>query len=102
MLRNLCRFAQTTQIINTLKSYPRQLHNTRCIQQKIYTDNHDWLMDCGEYYKLGISHHALEELSEVVYVEFDAENKYQQDDTMVVIESVKAVADIKAPFDCKV
>ena len=19
---------------------------------KIYTDNHDWLMDCGEYYKL--------------------------------------------------
>ena len=101
-IRNLCRFAQSTQIINTLKSYPRQLHNTRCIQQKIYTENHDWLLDCGEYYKMGISNQALEELSEVVYVEFDSENNYQQDDTMVAIESVKAVADIKAPFDCKV
>ena len=70
--------------------------------KKIYTENHDWLIDCGKYYKLGISNQALEELSEVVYVEFFPENEYQQDDTMVAIESVKAVADIKAPFDCEI
>ena len=38
----------------------------------------------------------------IIYVEFYPENNYELDDTMVAIESVKAVADIRAPFNCEI
>lgn len=108
MLRTLSKFITSPKFNRQIMNNLRQIYATPPNvgngngNGKIYTDNHDWLVDCGKYYKLGISHHALEELSEVVYVEFNIENEYQQDDTMVAIESVKAVADIKAPFDCEI
>lgn len=111
MLRTLSKFISSpklnrqimTNFINFHATPPNVSgNNNQENNNKIYTENHDWLLDCGKYYKLGISNQALEELSEVVYVEFYPENNYELDDTMVAIESVKAVADIKAPFNCEI
>lgn len=114
MLRTLSKFISSpkfnrqimTKIVNLHATPPNvsaknsQENNNN--NTKIYTENHDWLLDCGKYYKLGISNQALEELSEVIYVEFYPETNYELDDTMVAIESVKAVADIRAPFNCEI
>ena len=106
MFKNLCRAARHCQIHtynkNINNKVSRNLHISRSLAQKIYTENYDWLLDCGDHYKMGISEKALEELSEVVYVEFESETNYTQEDIIVAIESVKAVSDIKAPFDCEV
>jgi len=69
---------------------------------KDYTENYEWLVKCGDYYKMGLSAKAIEELSEIVYVEFEPEDTYKKDELIVIIESVKAVSDIKAPYDCQI
>lgn len=104
MLRSLTNLISNPKFNRQIVTKIRNIYATppSNTSNKIYTENHDWLIDCGKYYKLGISNQALEELSEVIYVEFYPENEYQEDDTMVAIESVKAVADIKAPFDCEI
>lgn len=107
MLRTLSRVIFSPKFNRQIFTNLRNIHTTSLNKNvndnvKIYTENHDWLLDCGNYYKLGISNQALEELSEVIYVEFNLDNEYQQGDTMVAIESVKAVADINAPFECQI
>ena len=108
----LSRLRQLTPIIHKFHKFHNirhlmpptitSLHLTTPKYNKIYTDNYDWLVDCGDYYKMGLSAKAIEELSEIVYVKFEPEDTYTEDEVMVVIESVNAVADIKTPYDCQI
>ena len=105
-LKNLRRLTPVISKFRNIK-YPkliaRQLHMTRPLHNnKDYTENYEWLVDCGDYYKMGLSAKAIEELSEIVYVEFEPEDTYKEDEVIVIIESVKAVSDIKAPYDCQI
>lgn len=65
-----------------------------------YTEDHEWLRAEGDVVVVGITAHASEQLGDVVFVELpDAPKAVSTGDEVVVIESVKAASDIRAPLD---
>ena len=65
-----------------------------------YTEDHEWLRVEGDVVVVGITAHASEQLGDVVFVELpEAGRAVSKDDEVVVIESVKAASDIRAPLD---
>jgi glycine cleavage system H protein len=64
-----------------------------------YTKTHEWVRIEGDHAVVGITEHAQQELSDVVYVELpqtDAEVTAAA--ACAVVESVKAASDIYAPI----
>lgn len=64
-----------------------------------YADSHEWIDPSSpEAASVGISDHAQEELTDVVYLELpELGAKVSKGDAIAVIESVKAANDIYAP-----
>lgn len=63
-----------------------------------YTPAHEWVSLDGEIATIGITDHAQEELSDVVFVELPEVGRVvQAGDAVAVVESVKAASDIYAP-----
>lgn len=64
-----------------------------------YTDDHEWIRLEGEVATIGITEHAQDELSDVVFVELpDMGKNMEVGDPAAVVESVKAASDIYAPM----
>lgn len=64
-----------------------------------YTSDHEWISVDGDIATLGITHHAQEELSDVVFVELpEVGRSVSAGDAFAVVESVKAASDIYAPI----
>jgi glycine cleavage system H protein len=64
-----------------------------------YSKTHEWFEDLGgSLVKVGVSHHAAHELSDIVFVELPEVGKKVADQGSVcVLESVKAVSDVYTP-----
>lgn len=63
-----------------------------------YTESHEWLLVEGDTGTVGITDHAQNELSDVVFVELPAVGRTVEPKSAVaVVESVKAASDIYAP-----
>ena len=63
-----------------------------------YAESHEWLRVEGENGTVGISDHAQEELTDIVYVELPAVGaQAEAGKTIAVVESVKAASDIYSP-----
>jgi len=63
-----------------------------------YTDTHEWLKLEGDNAKVGITDHAQEELTDIVFVELpETGKKIEKGDELCVVESVKSVSEIYAP-----
>ena len=63
-----------------------------------YTKEHEWVEIEGDRATVGITHHAQQQLGEVVYVELpDVGAELKQGDSFGTIESVKAVSELYAP-----
>ena len=63
-----------------------------------YTETHEWLKLEGEKAKVGITDHAQEELTDIVFVELpETGKKVKKGDELCVVESVKSVSEIYAP-----
>jgi glycine cleavage system H protein len=63
-----------------------------------YAASHEWVRLEGDTATVGISDHAQEELTDVVFVELPAIGKtVDAGDPTAVVESVKAASDIYAP-----
>ena len=69
-----------------------------------YTKEHEWLsLDDEGNVKVGITDHAQDSLSDVVFVELpEIGSSFSKGDSMAVAESVKAASDIYAPVSGKV
>lgn len=66
-----------------------------------YTDSHEWFNK--ETGQVGISHHAQDELGEVVYIELPLVGQHvEAGEEVAVLESTKAAADIYAPVSGKI
>lgn len=66
----------------------------------LYAESHEWLRIEGDTGIVGITDHAQNELSDVVYVELPTVGRQVQAKAAVaVVESVKAASDIYAPVD---
>jgi len=64
----------------------------------------EWVKVDGNTAKIGISYFAQDQLSDIVYIEFNKElgESIERDQVLVTIESVKAAADVKSPVSGKV
>ena len=68
-----------------------------------YTKEHEWLRQEGELVTVGITHHAQEQLGDVVFVELpDVGRAFEVGDTFGTVESVKAVSDLYSPISGEV
>ena len=64
-----------------------------------YATSHEWARLEGDVATVGISNHAQEELTDVVFVELPTLGRaVDQGDPTAVVESVKAASDIYAPL----
>ncbi|MBK1834573.1 glycine cleavage system protein GcvH [Roseibacillus ishigakijimensis] len=63
-----------------------------------YTEEHEWVRMDGDIATVGVTDHAQEELSDVVFVELpDVDREVEEKEAIGVVESVKAASDIYAP-----
>ena len=64
-----------------------------------YTESHEWVLENADgSITVGISDHAQEVLGDLVFIELPAVGKtVAAGDNLVVVESVKAAADVYAP-----
>ena len=68
-----------------------------------YTEEHEWIIVEGDVAMIGITVYAQEQLGDVVFVELPAVGAtFNKDEQAAVVESVKAAAEIYAPFDGEV
>jgi glycine cleavage system H protein len=68
-----------------------------------YTKEHEYIRIDGDTGIIGISHHAQEQLGEVVFVELPELGKQvAQSDELAVVESVKAASEVYAPVSGEV
>ncbi|MGI9241577.1 MAG: glycine cleavage system protein GcvH [Verrucomicrobiales bacterium] len=63
-----------------------------------FAESHEWITTGDETATVGISHHAQEELSDIVFVELpEVGRTVTKGESIAVVESVKAASDIYAP-----
>jgi glycine cleavage system H protein len=68
-----------------------------------YTKSHEWVKSEGSELTIGITDHAQAELTDIVFVDAPAEGKaVEAGASILVLESVKTVADVYAPVAGKV
>jgi len=59
-----------------------------------YTESHDWIRVEGDESVVGITDHAQNELSDIVYVELpEPGDSFEKGQVYAIVESVKAAAD---------
>ena len=76
---------------------------TKIDAQARYTENHEWIRVEGDLARCGVSDHAQDQLSDVVYVELPkVGDTYSQGDPYGVIESVKSASDCYLPVSGEV
>jgi glycine cleavage system H protein len=64
-----------------------------------YAESHEWARKEGDEFVCGITDHAQESLSDVVYVELpEVGDTFAKGDTFGVVESVKAASDVYLPM----
>jgi glycine cleavage system H protein len=69
----------------------------------LYTPTHEWVKVEGKVATIGITDHAQSELTDVVFVELPQIGKVlKEKEVLVVLESVKTVAEVYAPTGGKV
>ncbi|MDP0491838.1 MAG: glycine cleavage system protein GcvH [Verrucomicrobiota bacterium JB023] len=65
-----------------------------------YTEEHEWIRVADGIATVGITDHAQEELSDVVFVELpEIGREVEEGEAIAVVESVKAASDIYAPLN---
>ena len=68
------------------------------MQEKQYTENHEWIAKNEDHYFVGISAHAIDELGELVFIDIQpVGNAVQKDEEFASVESVKTVSGVYAP-----
>ncbi|MCX6663850.1 MAG: glycine cleavage system protein GcvH [Euryarchaeota archaeon] len=68
-----------------------------------YTKTHEWVKLTGAKAKIGITDHAQEELTDIVFVELPTVGKeVKKGDELCVVESVKSVSEVYTPVSGKV
>ncbi len=68
-----------------------------------FTRDHEYVRVDGDIATIGVTHHAQEQLGDIVFVELpDVGRKVIAGEAVAVVESVKAASDVFAPLDGEV
>jgi len=72
-------------------------------EELFYTESHEWVRKEDILVTVGLTDYAQNQLKDIVYVEFpEIGSKFRKGDSIGVVESVKAVADVYSPITGKV
>ena len=70
------------------------------MQNRKYTDEHEWISIDGDIGTVGISEYAQVQLGDVVFIEVpEIGTIYKKGQEAAVVESVKAASEVYAPVD---
>ncbi|MEM0129587.1 MAG: glycine cleavage system protein GcvH [Thermoplasmata archaeon] len=73
---------------------------SKILDDRTYTKSHEWWKTEGDRITLGITDHAQSELTDIVFVDLPKVGaEVHAGQSMLVLESVKTVADVYAPTD---
>ena len=73
------------------------------MDEKKYTEEHEWVQIDEDIATVGITNHAQESLGDIVFIDLPAVGKkVKAKEELCVIESVKAASDIYSPLDGEV
>lgn len=65
--------------------------------------SHEYILEEGSVYKVGITDHAVHQLGDIVFVELpEVDAEFKQGDILGTIESVKAASELYMPISGKV
>ena len=68
-----------------------------------YLETHEWFIETDGVIKVGISNYAQGELGDIVFVTMpDLNVEYSEGSAVVELEATKTIAEVYAPFDCKI
>ena len=73
---------------------------------KNYTKTQEWFIymkNKPNHIRMGLTNEAIEQLTDIVYIDtemIDKNRKYEKEEPLCQIESVKAVENIYAPMNC--
>jgi glycine cleavage system H protein len=68
-----------------------------------YTKSHEYIMEDGGVYRVGLSAYAADSLGDITFVEMPEPGaKFAQGAAFANVESVKAVSEIYAPVDMEI
>ena len=77
--------------------------STNIPEELRYAKSHEWVRLEGNVATVGISDHAQEELTELVFVELpELDRDVEQEEQCAVVESVKTASDIYSPLSGKI
>ena len=69
----------------------------------LYADTHEYVKKENEFFKIGISEFAVDQLGDIVFVELTEKGSIlQKGETFGTIESVKAVEEVYLPFSAEI
>lgn len=68
-----------------------------------YTATHEWVRQEGDVFVYGMTDHAQESMSDIVFIELpEVGSKFKKGDSIGTVESVKAASDLYSPLDGEV
>ena len=76
----------------------RKFNFQRNYSRKIKTITEEWYIKENNYYKIGLTNN----INDIIYIDIDNNNKFKKNEPMVIVETVKAVGEINAPFNCNI
>ena len=72
-------------------------------ENMLCTKTHEYVLEQGDNYEIGITPYAIEQLGDIVFIELpDVETEFSKNEVFATIESVKAAFDkegIEIPFN---
>ena len=102
------RLGNTVRNIKSTIDLASQLRYARMsaalYNKRVYTDTEEWIHYTNGVKPVSVSLRMVEQLGEVVYIEFQLEagETVAKGDDLIILESVKATETIQAPFDLTV
>ena len=67
------------------------------------TKTHEYVLEVGSTYEIGITDYAIEQLGDIVFIELpDVNSEFSKNEVFATIESVKAASEIYMPISGKV
>ncbi len=72
-------------------------------ENMLCTKTHEYILDKGENYEVGITDYAINQLGDIVFVELpEVDTEFSKNEVFATIESVKAASEIYMPVSGKV
>ena len=89
-------------LTRNISTFSKVLDKKKYDQNIKYTETEEWLYYHQDYIKMGLTKKAIDEMGELVYLEFPCKkgDVVKENEELVNIESVKTVESINAPYDC--